>query len=260
MSPCQRYPVVRRPTSPSGPPGLLCAVEPADLHACRGTPHPPNRPPAVSPAGSQRPTFATQSPPSGTAIVKVAPSLGTVLDSPPLRRQLTPSIRSTSTMMAIAREPDEDRSPNDATVPQTVVPLESIAPKPPPQPTQSSIDAATRSTCAPNGKSSLVPLLSLPIPSPSAVFPPLPTPRSAFLAYRHSPTRPSEFRFEWSADAAAHNWRLLRRYDLNLGSMLRAPRPAIQHIDVWVRVPSRSPPGAPFILASALGVVRRTNH
>ena len=219
------------PSLPVGPPGACSAVEPANLHTCRGTPHPLDRPPVASPAGGQRPTFATQSPPSGTAAVKVASSLGTVLDLPPaatpMCRQLTPSIRSTSTTMAIAGGPDEERSPNDATLPRTVVPLELIAPEPPPQPTQSSIDAATRSTCAPSGKSSLVPLPSLPFPSPSAVFPPLPTPRhadalDAILAYRHPPTRLSEFRFKWFADAAAYNGRLLRRYDLDLGSGLRA--------------------------------------
>ena len=131
-------------------------------------------------------------------------------------------------MLVIARGPDEHRSPNDATSPRTVVPLESIAPEPPPQPTQSSIDAATCSTCAPSGKSSLVPLPLLPFPSPSAVFPPLPTPRlanaleDAILAFCHKPTRPSEFRFERSADAAAHNWGLLQRYDLDLDSAFRA--------------------------------------
>jgi hypothetical protein len=31
-----------------------------------------------------------------------------------------------------------------------------------------------------------------------------------------------EFRFEWSADAAAHNWDLLRRHDRDLGAALRA--------------------------------------
>ena len=144
-----------------------------------------------------------------------------------MRRQLTPSIRSTSTTMAIARGPDEGRSPNYATSTQTAIPLESIAPDPPPHSTYSSIDAAIRLPCAPTGKSPLVPLPSLPFPSLThAVFPPLPTPRLAdvldnLLAYRHPPTRTSEFRFEWSADAAAHNWELLRRYDRDLGSVLR---------------------------------------
>jgi hypothetical protein len=44
----------------------------------------------------------------------------------------------------------------------------------------------------------------------------------AILAYRHPLTRPSQFRFKWSADAAAHNWDLLRRYDCDLGAALRA--------------------------------------
>jgi hypothetical protein len=119
------------------------------------------------------------------------------------------------------------RSPHDATSPLTAVPPESIAPIPPPRPTQSSRDTAIWSPCAPRGKFPFVPLPSLPFPSPNAVFPPLPTPRladalDALLAYQHPPTRPSEFRFEWSADAAAHNWELLRRYDCDLASAILA--------------------------------------
>jgi hypothetical protein len=149
------------------------------------------------------------------ATVKFASSLGTVLDSPPatapMRRQLTPSIRSTSTTLAIARGPNEGRSPNNDTATQTAVPIEPIVPVPP---TRSSLDAAIRSPCVLNGKTPLIPLPFLPFPSPHAVFSPLPTPRlanalDAILAYRHPPTRPSEFRFEWSAKAAAHNWELL---------------------------------------------------
>jgi hypothetical protein len=214
-----------------GTPGARSAVEPAARYARRGTPHPPERPPAVSPAGGPRPTIATQSPPSGAAAVKFAPTLATVLDSPPaaasMRRQLWPSIRSTLTTMAIARRPDEGRSPDDTSSTRTAMPLDPIAPEPPPQTTQSSIDAAPRTPCTPHGKSSFVPLPSLPFPSPSAAFPTLPPPRladalDAILAYRHPPMQPSEFRFEWSADAAAHNWELLRRHDRDLGAALRA--------------------------------------
>ncbi len=208
----------RAPDLPVGPPGARSAVEPADLHARRGMPHPPERPPAASPTGGPRPTIATQLPPSGTAAVKFALTLKTVLDSPPtaapMRRQLTPSIHSTLTTMAIAGRPDKGRSPNNATSNRTAVPLESIAPEPPPQPTQSRTDAATRSLFAPSGKSSTFSLPSLPFPSPPAAFRPLLMPRladalDALLAYRHRPTRPSEFHFEWYADAAAHNWELL---------------------------------------------------
>jgi hypothetical protein len=75
-----------------GPPGPR-SVEPADLHARRGMPHPPERPPAAGPTGGPRPTVATQLPPSGTTAVKFALRLETVLDSPPtaapMRRQLT---------------------------------------------------------------------------------------------------------------------------------------------------------------------------
>jgi hypothetical protein len=214
-----------------GTPGARSAVEPDDRYARRGTPHPPERPPAVSPAGGPRPSIANQSPPSGAAAVTFAPTLATVLASPPaaapMRRQLMPSTRSTSTTMAIARGPDEDRSPNDTSSTRTAMPLETIAPEPPPQTTQSSIDPALRTPCTPHGKSPFVPLPSLPFPSPSATFPPLPPPRladalDAILAYRHPPTQPSEFRFEWSADAAAHNWELLRRHDRDLGAALRA--------------------------------------
>jgi hypothetical protein len=222
----------RAPNLPVGTPEARPAVGLADFHARRGTPHPPERPPAASPAGGPRPMISIQSPPSGTTAVKFAPTLGSILDSPPatapMRRQLTPSIHSTSsTTLAIARGPGEGCSPNDATLARTAVPIKPIAPAPPPQPTRSSLDAAIRSPCAPNGKSPLVPLLSLRFPSPHAVFPPLPTPRfadalNAILAYWHLPTCPSEFRFEWSANAAAHNWELLRRYDLELGSTLRA--------------------------------------
>jgi hypothetical protein len=125
----------------------------------------PARSTAVSPAGVPRPTIATQSPPSRTSDVKLAATLGSVVDSPlaavPMRRQFTPSLSSTSTTTAIARGPDEGRSPNDATSTRTAVPLESIAPDPSPQPTQSSLDAAIRSLCAHHGKFPLVPLPSL---------------------------------------------------------------------------------------------------
>ena len=131
-----------------------------------------------------------------------------------MHRQLMPSIRSTSTTMAIARGPDEDRSPDNTSSTRTAMPLESTDTAPKPRTPQSLLDAAPRKPCNPHGKFSFVPLPSLPFPSPSAAFPPLPPPRladalDAILAYRHPPTQPSEFRFEWSADAAAHNWDLL---------------------------------------------------
>jgi hypothetical protein len=164
LSPCRRHLVVGSPKAHS-------AVGFADHHAHRRTPHPPERPPAVSPAGDPRPAIATQSPPSRTSDVKLAATMGSVLDSPlaaaPMRRRLTPCISSTSTTTAIASGHDEGRSPNDATLTQTAVPLESIAPIPPPQPTQSSLDAAIRSPCAPQNK------------FPNAIFPPLRTPRFA---------------------------------------------------------------------------------
>jgi hypothetical protein len=89
----------------------------------------------------------------------------------------------------------------------------------------------------------------------NAAFPPLPSPRpedalDAILAYRHPPTQSSEFRFEWSADAAAHNWDLLRRYDCDLGSALLAQ---FFHPDVWVRVPARTPLITPLVLAPTVG-------
>ncbi len=221
----------RAPQILAGTPGARPAVAFIDRYARRGTPHPPERPPAVSAAGGPRPSLATQSPPSGAPAVTFAPTLDNVLDSPlaaaPMRRQLTPSIRSPSTTPAIARGPDEGRSPHDATSTRLAIPVEPIDLETTPQTPQTSLDAAPHTLCTPHGNSSFVPLPSLPFPSPSAAFPPLPTPRladalDAILAYRHPPTQPSQFRFEWSADAAAHNWDLLRCHDCDLGSALRA--------------------------------------
>ncbi len=111
-----------------------------------------------------------------------------------MHRQLIPSIRSTSTTMAIARGPDEGRSPDDTSSTRTAMPLETIAPEPPPPTHPSSLDAAPRLPCTPHGKSPVVPLPSLPFPSPSAAFPTLPPPQladalDALLAYRHPPPR-----------------------------------------------------------------------
>ena len=221
----------RAPDLPIGAPVAHSSVAPVVIHARRGTPHPLDRPPTVSSEGDPRPTLAPQSPPPGSASVKFAPTLETVMDSPtaaaPTRRRLTPSVRSIPTTTAIDSGPDEGRSPHDATSTRTTVPFESIARKPPPQTTLPPPDDASPPPFTTSGKSSFVPLPSLPFPSPLAAFPPLPTPRladalEAILAYRHPPTRPSEFRFEWSADAAVHNWDLLRRHDRDLGSALRA--------------------------------------
>jgi hypothetical protein len=223
----------REPDTPVGSPEARPAVGFADRHARRGTPHPPKRPPAVSPAGTPRPAAATKSPPFRTSDVSLAATPESVLDSPPaaapMRRRLAPSTRSTSTTPAIARGPDEGRSPYDATSLRTNVPLEPIAPDPRLPPTQSSRDAEIWYPYAPRGKFPIVPFPSLPFPSPNAAFPPLPSPRladalDAILAYRHPPTQPSEFRFEWSADAAAHNWDQLRRFDCDF-----TPRFALSH-------------------------------
>jgi hypothetical protein len=98
-----------------------------------------------------------------------------------------------------------------------------IAPPPTSPPLQPVGEAPTPSGTSP----ALVPLPTLPFPLPPAVCPTLPTPGLAdapdsIFAYHHPPTRPSDFRFEWSAEAADQNRALLRRYDLHFGAALRA--------------------------------------
>jgi hypothetical protein len=150
-------------SSPSGcrEPEARQAVGFADRHARRGTPHPPKRPPAVSPAGTPRPAAATKSPPFRTSDVSLAATPESVPDSPPaaapMRRRLTPSTRRTSTTPAIPRGPDKGRSPFDATSLRTNVPLEPIAPDPPLPLTQSSRDTENRSPYAPRGKFPIAP-------------------------------------------------------------------------------------------------------
>jgi hypothetical protein len=75
--------------------------------------------------------------------------------------------------------------------------------------------------------SSLVPLPTLPLPHIDSPFPRLPEPRlaDALASILHAPpplTHPTEFRFEWSPEAASHNLAVLRRYALDVGAALHA--------------------------------------
>ena len=72
-----------------------------------------------------------------------------------------------------------------------------------------------------------VPLPTLPLPHVDSPFPRLPEPRLAdalasILSAPRPATHPTEFRLEWSHDAAAHNLAVLRRYSLDLGAAIRA--------------------------------------
>ena len=72
-----------------------------------------------------------------------------------------------------------------------------------------------------------VPLPTLPLPHVDSPFPRLPEPRLAdalasILSAPRPTTHPTEFRLEWSHDAAAHNLAVLRRYSLDLGAAIRA--------------------------------------
>ena len=72
-----------------------------------------------------------------------------------------------------------------------------------------------------------VPLPTLPLPYVDSPFPLLPENRladalSSVLDTPQPVTSATEFRFEWSLEAAAHNLDVLRRYSLDLGAALRA--------------------------------------
>ena len=79
-----------------------------------------------------------------------------------------------------------------------------------------------------NGKSlDLVPLPTRPLPNVDSPFPRLPEPRLAdalasILDAPQPTTHPTEFRFEWTHEAAAHNLAVLRRYALDLGAAVDA--------------------------------------
>ncbi|KAI2501769.1 hypothetical protein MHU86_12689 [Fragilaria crotonensis] len=79
-----------------------------------------------------------------------------------------------------------------------------------------------------NGKSlALVPLPTIPLPNVDSPFPRLPEPRLAdalasILDAPQPTTHPTEFRFEWTHEAAAHNLAVLRRYALDLGAAVDA--------------------------------------
>jgi hypothetical protein len=254
----------RAPDIPVGSPEVRPAVGFADHHARRGTPHPPERPPAVSPAGGPRPATATRSPPSRTSDDSLAATPNSVLDSlpaaTPMHQRLTPSsTRSTSTTPAIAHGPDEGRSPYDATSLCTTVALEPIAPDPPPQPKQSSLNAEIRSPYAPRGK--------CPPRRPSAVAPG-PVAKRRFPATADAASRGRVGRHTRLSAPAHSTLRIPLRMlhgrrspqlgpaaSLRLRIGRRASHSAIQHPDVWVRVPSRAPLSTPLVFAPTLGAV-----
>jgi hypothetical protein len=72
----------RAPNIPVGSSEARPVVGFADRHARRGTPHPYERPPAVSSAGGPRPATSTQSPPSRTSDVRLTATPESVPDSP----------------------------------------------------------------------------------------------------------------------------------------------------------------------------------
>jgi len=139
-----------------------------------------------------------------------------------MRRQLTPSIGSTTNPPALDSLPDEARPPRHER-PQS--PTRPESPQSPPTPSSTSTPVASNVS---RGKSPpAVPLPTLPFPSPTTAFPPLLLPRfpdalDAIFKFSLPPTRPTEFRFDWSDDAADHNWAILRRYQLDLGAALTA--------------------------------------
>ncbi|KAI2503361.1 hypothetical protein MHU86_11081 [Fragilaria crotonensis] len=74
---------------------------------------------------------------------------------------------------------------------------------------------------------SLVPLPTIPLPNVDSPFPRLPEPRlaDALATILHSGqprTHATEFRFDWTHDAARHNLAVLKRYALDLDAALRA--------------------------------------
>jgi hypothetical protein len=169
-------------------------------HSRRGTPHTPSCSLAATPATRTTPPrpllSSTPRPAEATLATSTVPL--TPATAAPMRRQDRSSICSFN----FARPPDEARSPLAATLPG----LHARWADPAIASTQS---PAARCRC----RSHRRPPYSHPCPRRA----------SPWSSTPFSHLSPSEFRFEWSAAAAAHNWASLRRYDLDLGAALRAP-------------------------------------
>ena len=117
----------------------------------------------------------------------------------------------------------------------------AVAPHPPPPSERGTTGVSTRPTTAPPritappadatpplGKSHHhVPLPTIPLPFVDSPFPPLPDGRLAdaltcILDAPQPTTWPTEFRFEWSTEAADHNLEVLQRHALDLDIALAA--------------------------------------
>ncbi len=117
----------------------------------------------------------------------------------------------------------------------------AVAPHPPPPSERGTAGVSTRHTTAPPritaaqadatppiGKSHRhVPLPTIPLPFVDSPFPPLPDGRLAdaltsILGAPQPTTWPTEFRFEWSTEAADHNLAVLQRHALDLDIALAA--------------------------------------
>ncbi|KAI2505215.1 hypothetical protein MHU86_9211 [Fragilaria crotonensis] len=122
---------------------------------------------------------------------------------------------------------------------------------------------------------SLVPLPTIPLPNVDSPFPRLPEPRlaDALATILHSGqprTHATEFRFDWTHDAARHNLAVLKRYALDLDAALRAQpfsaltpgsefrptellAPLLSAHPLWPRFQERISEGAEFPASRDLG-------
>ncbi|KAI2512136.1 hypothetical protein MHU86_2223 [Fragilaria crotonensis] len=156
-------------------------------------------------------------------------------DSPAGTHAHEPSRPATSPTPRISRQPATTRH-------ETKSGLERYAPALDSPPTDHSVaralspgDAHDAPTSAladtprplPGKFPSLVPLPTIPLPNVDSPFPRLPEPRlaDALATILHSGqprTHATEFRFDWTHDAARHNLAVLKRYALDLDAALRA--------------------------------------
>ncbi|KAI2505693.1 hypothetical protein MHU86_8752 [Fragilaria crotonensis] len=129
-------------------------------------------------------------------------------------------------------------------------------------------------------------MVASPVPFPrprsiDTVFPPLPTPHlpallASILAHRSPPTHPTDFRFEWTPAATAHNLGILRRFQFDWCAALAAQpfstltpgsefRPAdvlaplLSRHPLWPRFRERITAGADFPLLPITDTDRRTD-
>ena len=166
--------------------------------------------------------------------------LGPYRDTPPATVPREPTrtnllVPATSSTPRISRQPATTRH-------ETKSGLERYAPALDSPPTDHSVartlspgDAHDAPTSAhvgtprpiPGKSQSLVPLPTIPLPNVDSPFPRLPEPRLAdalaTIFYSGQPrTHATEFRFDWTHDAARHNLEVLKRYALDLDAALRA--------------------------------------